>query len=350
VSNLSGSLFRCVNRIQKGYRLGRIERGEGMFDFLIGLFVFILMVVIVIAVAVSSKGRRLLKNHPIPDHLGIQSDEVMPIVKALDYSLSNSYLERVKDRVLKEHPRWADYEFEWTFFELKRYFLMNSLLKSVPMFSTQVDDIWHEMLMFTREYETFSKNFYHELLHHIPNNDSTPIPFERAFFDWVYLSLFESTPNSRAIWGGFLQYPIKREILDDFRRLPEEKLLTKYFRKGEDWLEVKRNLIHKMKNEIFQSDDIRQGKKPLAIPSSTTEKQFFHYALGAAVFYSIYEDDQFQEHMHEWYPSEYYKAGYPTGGGSSCSGVGCSSSSDHDSGGGDSGGSSCSSCGGGCSS
>ena len=56
------------------------------------------------------------------------------------------------------------------------------------MFSKRVDDIWHEMLMFTREYETFSKKFYHELLHHTPNNDPTPIPFERAFFDWVYLS------------------------------------------------------------------------------------------------------------------------------------------------------------------
>ena len=320
-----------------------------MFDSLVGLFVFILIVVIVMIAVFSSKGRkRSLKKYPSPDHLGIQLEGVLPIVQALDNSLTSSYLERVKNRVLKEHPKWAEYEFEWTFFELKRYFLMNSLLKSVPMFSTRVDDIWHEMLMFTREYETFSKNFYHELLHHNPKNDSTPIPFERAFFDWVYLSLFESTPNSRAIWGGFLQHPIKREILDDFRQLSEEDLLTKYFRKGEDWLEVKRNLIHKMKNEIFHSDDINQGKKSLSIPPSTTEKQFFHYALGAAVFYSIYEEDQFQEHMHEWYPSEYYKAGH-TGGGSSCYGVSCSSSSNHDSGG-DSGGSSCSSCGGGCSS
>jgi hypothetical protein len=326
------------------------ERGEGMFDLAIGLIVFILIFVIVIILVLSSKGKRSsLKNHPIPDHLGIQLEGFLPIAQALDQSLSSSYIERVKDRVLKENPKWPDFEFEWTLFELKRYFVMNSLLKSVPMFSTRVDDIWHEMLMFTREYEIFSKNFYHKLLHHIPTNDPTPIPFERAFFDWVYLSLFESTPNSRAIWGGFLKSPIKREILDDFRQLSEEELLNKYFRTGDEWLNLKQSLIRKMKKEIFHSDDVKQGKKKLDVPQIQTEQQFFQLAVGAAVFYSIYEEDQFQEQMSEWYPSEYYKVAQ-AGGGSTCSGFACSGSSNSDSGG-DSGGSSCSSsCGGGCSS
>ncbi len=173
------------------------------------LFSFFIVVIILVAVFSSKGSKKALKNSPIPVNLGIQLEGVLPIAQALDRSLSNSYLERVKDRVIKEHPKWADYEFEWTFFELKRYSVMNNLLKSVPMFSTRVDDVWHEMIMFTREYETFSKKFYHELLHHTPNNDPRPIPFERAFFDWVYLSLFESTPNSRTIWGEFLKNPYK---------------------------------------------------------------------------------------------------------------------------------------------
>jgi hypothetical protein len=316
-----------------------------MFDFSFGIFIFFFIVVIILVAVFSSKGsKKTLRNSPIPDNLGIQLEGVLPTAQALDHSLSNSYIERVKDRVIKEHPKWADYEFEWTFFELKRYFVMNSLLKSVPMFSTRVDDIWHEMLMFTREYETFSKKFYHELLHHTPNNDPTPIPFERAFFDWVYLSLFESTPNSRVIWGEFLKNPIKREILDDFRQLSEEDLLSKYFRNGEEWLDIKQGLIHKMKKEIFQSDDIKQGKRKLDVPQLQTEQQYYQLAVGAAVFYSIYEEDQFQKQMSEWYPSEYYKVAHSGGGGSSCSGYACSSSDS------DSGGSSCSSCGSGCSS
>ena len=320
-----------------------------MFDFSFAIFIFFFIVVIILVAVFSSKGsKKTLKDSPIPDHLGIQLEGVLPIAQALDHSLSSSYIERVKDRVLKDHPKWVDHEFEWTFFELKRYFVMNSLLKSVPMFSKQVDDIWHEMLMFTREYEAFSKNFYHEQLHHTPTNDPTPIPFEKAFFDWVYLSLFESTPNSRAIWRGFLKDPIKREILDDFRQLSEEDLLIKYFRNGEEWLDIKQGLIHKMKKEIIQSDAIKQGQRKLDVPQLHTEQQYYQLAVGAAVFYSIYEEDQFQKHMSEWYPSEYYKVPHYGGGGSSCSGYACSSC-DSDSGG-DSGGSSCSSCGGGCSS
>ena len=322
-----------------------------MFDFILGffLFVFIIIFIVVIILLVSNKRRKSLNNHPIPKQLGIYKQDVLPIAQALEKSLPSSYREQVKYRVLKEHSQWADYEYEWTFFELKRYFVMNRLLKSVPMFSARVDDIWHEMLMFTREYETFSKNFYHELLHHIPNMESTPIPGERAFFDWVYLSLFESTPNSRVIWGKFLQHPIKREILDDFRKLSDEELLTKYFRSHDDWLEVSISLIKKMKKEIKQADNVILGKETLGVPPSSSEKHFFQYALGATVFYSIYEDDQFQEHMHEWYPSLYYK-GVASGGGSTCSGVACSSSSDNDHSGDSGGGSSCSSCGGGCSS
>ncbi|WP_198158838.1 hypothetical protein [Robertmurraya korlensis] len=72
----------------------------------------------------------------------------------------------------------------------------------------------------------------------------------------------------------------------------------------------------------------------------------YSLAAGAAVYYSIYDEDQFHEHMSEVVPEEYQK-GAIYGGGSSCSGFACSSDS---SGGGDSGGSSCSSCGGGCSS
>ena len=77
------------------------------------------------------------------------------------------------------------------------------------------------------------------------------------------------------------------------------------------------------------------------------EVQFFQIAVGAAVFYSLYEDDRYQEQMGEWFPNPFIQD--PKSTATSCSGFACSSHSD-DSGGGDSGDSSCSSCGGGCSS
>ncbi|PGT80399.1 MULTISPECIES: hypothetical protein [Bacillaceae] len=312
-------------------------------------FIIIAFFIILGSTLFSTRKKKSLKNDPIPKQLGIQKAEGIPIVKKLDQSLTNSYIDNVKNRVLQEHPKWKDHEFDWGMFELKRYFLMNSLLKSVPMFSHHVDEIWHEMLMFTRDYDKFSKDFYHDTLHHTPNMDITPIPGERAFFDWVYISLFEVTTNSRVIWGRFLQNPIKREIIDDFRQLSEDELLSKYFRKNEDWLEVKTYLIRKMKNEIFEAEQQNTDSKKFTPHTSTSDTNIYSYAAMAAIFYSLYDEDQFHEHMSEVVPEEYDK-GVPYSGGSSCSGFACSSGSGDSGGGGDSGGSSCSSCGGGCSS
>lgn len=326
-----------------------IVKGErAMVGFFIGFIVIGIFVLLGSTLFAGGK-KKSLRNDPIPEQLGVQVGEGISIVNKLNQSLSNSYIDNVKNRVLQSHPKWKDHEFDWGMFELKRYFMMNSMLKSVPMFSHHVDEIWHEMLMFTRDYEKFSKDFYNDTLHHTPNMDSTPIPGERAFFDWVYISLFEVTENSRAIWGRFLQNPIKREILEDFRLLSEDDLLSKYFRKNEEWLEVKRYLILKMKNEIYEAEQQNTNSKKFASHTSSSDTNVYLYAAGAAVFYSIYNENEFDEHMSEVVPEEYQK-GIPYSGGSTCSGFACSSDSGDSSGGGDSGGSSCSSCGGGCSS
>ncbi len=325
-----------------------VLKGERAMEFFIG-FIIIGLFILLGSTLFSSGKKKSLRNDPIPEQLGVEVEEGLPIVAKLDQSLPNFYTDNVKNRVLQNHPKWKEHEFDWGMFELKRYFLMNSLLKTVPMFSHHVDEIWHEMLMFTRDYEKFSKHFYNDTLHHTPNLDSTPIPGERAFFDWVYISLFDVTTNSRAIWGRFLQNPIKREILDDFRLLSEDELLSKYFRKNEDWLEVKRYLIRKMKNEIHEAEMQNTGSKNFDPHASTSNAHLYFLAAGAAVYYSIYEEDQFHEQMSEVVPEEYQK-GTIYGGGSSCSGFACSSDSNDSGGGGDSGGSSCSSCGGGCSS
>ncbi|MFE8704008.1 hypothetical protein ACFYKX_25900 [Cytobacillus sp. FJAT-54145] len=319
-----------------------------MVELIIGL-IFIGIFVLLGSTLFSAGKKKSLTNDPIPEKLGVQVEEGIEIVKKLDQSLSDFYIDNVKNRVLQSHTKWKEHEFDWGMFELKRYFYMNSLLKSVPMFSHHVDEIWHEMLMFTRDYEQFSKSFYNDKLHHTPNMDRTPIPGERAFFDWVYISLFEVTTNSRAIWGRFLQNPIKREILDDFRLLSEDELLSKYFRKNDEWIEVKRYLIRKMKNEIHEAEQQNTGSKKFAPHTSTSSTNLYSYAAMAAVFYSIYDEDEFHEHMSEVVPEEYEK-GAPFSGGSSCTGFACGSDAGDSGGGGDSGGSSCSSCGGGCSS
>ncbi|MCS0789422.1 hypothetical protein NX021_14815 [Cytobacillus firmus] len=314
------------------------------------LFIFgVIFAAILIKVLVTgSKRDPFIKDEPFPEHLGIQSDDYLPMIRNLEKSLPEGYRENIKNRVLREHPKWKEYAYDWTFFELKRYFVMNAILKTVPMFSSKADDIWHEMLMFTRDYEQFSKNFFGEYLHHSPNMGSTPIPGERAFFDWVYLSLFEAGHNSRRIWGSFLQNPIKKEILDDFRSMNETELLNKYFRAGNDWLELKKKMVEKLKHEISESESMKLGKKPLEFTKPASVSQY-SFLLFPAVYFSVYEPDGFEDNMNELLPPELAKDS--ASGMVYCSGFSCSSHSDHDSGGGhDSGGSSCSSCGGGCSS
>lgn len=75
----------------------------------------------------------------------------------LDQSLSKSYMKHVEERVMKD-KKLKENEYNWRLLDLKRYFILTSLLKESPMFSNKVDDLWHEMLMFTREYDDFSKN------------------------------------------------------------------------------------------------------------------------------------------------------------------------------------------------
>ncbi|MBP3950518.1 hypothetical protein [Bacillus suaedae] len=310
--------------------------------FVIALIIIIIFIVKLIGKQGKSRNRQL-KNESIPSQVDIQLIGSTEMVQSLETALSNTYVENVKNRLLSEHPNWADHEVDWMFFELKRYFLMNGLLKSVPMFSEKVDIIWHEMLMFTREYQTFSNEFYGETLHHRPNLDSKPIPEERAFFDWVYVSLFDIHDNSRAIWGSFFKNPIKLTVLEDFQHLSNEKLLMKYFRNNDQWLEVKEQLIYKMKNEIKHAQRMKLGQmKPKT--NSDINSFPFHALLSAAVFYSMYETESYQEEMGLLMPKEFKEQ---QGSGSSCSGFACSASSDSD---GDSGGSSCSSCSGGCSS
>ncbi|MEH7344602.1 hypothetical protein V7122_12150 [Bacillus sp. JJ1532] len=128
------------------------------------------------------KRRRFkLKYEPIPANLGILKPRDKDIVKLLHSSLASSNVNQLKLRVLQNNANWTDHDFEWAYFELKRYFILNSLLKTVPMFSERVDEIWHEMLMFTKDYEKFSHKFYKGFLHHTPNIDSKPIPEKELF-------------------------------------------------------------------------------------------------------------------------------------------------------------------------
>ncbi|WP_127585882.1 glycine-rich domain-containing protein [Paenibacillus koleovorans] len=139
------------------------------------------------------------------------------------------FAERLKYRVLQRHSNMTTAEYEWVFVELKRYFLMTAVLQQVPMFSRRVDDIWHEMLLYTREYQQFCEQFIGYPIHHTPHNEPAAMLEERAWFDWVYAQLFEPWPYSSRIWNGFFRGPMGKEKLGDLELLSSEALQARLF-------------------------------------------------------------------------------------------------------------------------
>ncbi|WP_052737946.1 hypothetical protein [Bacillus sp. SA1-12] len=167
-----------------------------------------------------------LVKENIPEHLGVLNHVPMqPLLSQLNVALDDEYIQQVKLRFLKENPQRSEDEFEWLLFELKRYFLVANILKKAPMFSEDIDEISHEMILFTKYYQSFSEGFLGEMLHHIPNTDSKPAPQDRAFFDWIFSQLFQITEFSWKTWGSFFNHPLSGETLKEFKESSIEEFV-----------------------------------------------------------------------------------------------------------------------------
>jgi hypothetical protein len=200
---------------------------------------YLLVQFIVIAIIVSSlyrSAKRVKKSQlytlpglGIQDHDGTFREDMEILIRHLDDALAEEYVERVKERMIRKH-RISLTEWENRWFEWKRFLVMTALLKRVPMYSREVDEVWHEMLMFTREYEEFSKKFLKTVLHHAPNAPAEKFdPHERAWFDTIYVLLFKPTPYSHATWGPLLRHPLSPALLEEFKKGSVSELAVKYF-------------------------------------------------------------------------------------------------------------------------
>lgn len=164
-----------------------------------------------------SKGRRrrhtrvTYRRKKLPLNLGLRDDiSYEQTIQQLEKSFNKHFSNKLRLRMEQEHPHMKKLEYRWKLLELKRYFVMASLLKQVPMFSDEVDELWHEMLMFTKSYADFCAEFMGSTVHHEPAVTRRENPGARAWFDWVYCQLFEFTPYSSAIWGSSsaTRYPV----------------------------------------------------------------------------------------------------------------------------------------------
>jgi uncharacterized membrane protein YgcG len=173
-------------------------------------------------------------SYILPD-LGIQKHDrsfiksMRILIDHLHSSYPEHYVERVKERYMR-HSDISEAEWEHRWFEWERYLIIKAILPSVQMYSSEVDEVWHEMLLFTQRYMTFSQNYLNTMLHHTPNEpDYKFSPHDRAFFDLIYVLLFQPTPYSQAVWGRFFRYPLSENMIRDFQTLSTSQLKEKYF-------------------------------------------------------------------------------------------------------------------------
>lgn len=79
------------------------------------------------------------------------------------------------EKLLKNHIAQTPEEAEALFGEAKKYLILCHLDSGAPwnMYSTRVDEAWHQFVLFTRQYTDFCQRYFGKFLHHNPSNDPT---------------------------------------------------------------------------------------------------------------------------------------------------------------------------------
>src|SRR5262245_30634822 len=83
-------------------------------------------------------------------------------------------------------------EAEALFVEVKRHLFLALTLtdRTLPVFSTRIDEAWHQFILFTREYHDFCTRFAGHYLHHSPRESSSsgrgtkPLAFEEFVVEY----------------------------------------------------------------------------------------------------------------------------------------------------------------------
>src|SRR3569832_886914 len=79
-------------------------------------------------------GRAFPQELP-PDALGLPlGHPARSAAQRLESAIEEGFESRVHDRVLQAQPKMTVAEWQWTCFELKRFFLLCALLRNVPMY------------------------------------------------------------------------------------------------------------------------------------------------------------------------------------------------------------------------
>lgn len=93
-----------------------------------------------------------------------------------------SFPPKVAKKLKEKYPKASSRDIEAAFLGAVSYFVLCKKYRNnnIPMPSVVVDDVWHEFILHTRDYEAFCKEFLGFFLHHVPNDDDQKIDEETA--------------------------------------------------------------------------------------------------------------------------------------------------------------------------
>lgn len=109
----------------------------------------------------------------------------------------------LKDKLLEKEVFKSEEEYNEAFKEFKRYVgLIAAYEKPLPMLSDRVDEVWHQLILYTKEYGEFCEEKLGYFLHHIPEDKKAEklakMGFSRADFIELYDREYGKIPE---IWG-----------------------------------------------------------------------------------------------------------------------------------------------------
>lgn len=97
-------------------------------------------------------------------------------------------LRELAEKTIEEDEIEDESVFDQAFAEFKKYVaLVRWTNDSLAMTSQRVDAVWHQFILFTRQYHAFCDEFLGRYLHHAPATASSPLPPDaRATFRAAY--------------------------------------------------------------------------------------------------------------------------------------------------------------------
>jgi hypothetical protein len=256
----------------------------------------------------------------LPFDLGIKkgtsySNSLNQLYLQLENSLEPTYLEHVKSRVITKNL-WSEKNFALYLYGLKQYFLLCAVLKTVPMFSKEMDDIWHEMLIFTREYQEFCNQFIGEMIHHAPTVSKME-SCQRAEFDWLYTQFFEVNEITKYIYTGFFRFKLDKNKIREFEGMTVQEIQSYFFKDNK----MSESLAWEVSNNLLKQ--VEQAKRHKG--NTITDSNDDHFMI-----LGLFVDDQIDHKHHDTNPSGHQHSSQHHSDSSShhsCSSHSCSSHS-----------------------